>query len=498
LRTYPLYDPKIYSIVIFRSKEGEDVKSLDMIKKEFQGSKGIKCDITFKDSWWIIELSLQVSTESKGTVEVSPDLIKVKITELMEHKKKLVEKLQPFIIDGGEINHYTLVTCGSNEKVWMKTFSDISFLYKDSKQNERLDLLQSNISYLNRILNRTGEIAVNSIQHGKLSSSIYIMGNPQGRLQSMFPRDMVIEMDMGDIRSITTYGESPIEVSPSTPYGEGDPKDKKEYQMRQNYLINLMAVKAKLVELFLIQSQYADMKDRDLHDLFTNGRSLKDKIFQLQYNINNHMQLYIPKDKEKSKKGKEKDFLDRESFETEKELLTRASVQFSLVSEVEHKIMRLSSSIQVITQKIDDISTSLNLKPETVSLEGLSQSISDETKRQIDASSRELSNLLNELSHSRDILSSTIEVLRTFIDTRQREVSEEMSRLMNVLFLVFACIGLADALGNFVILGIEYIYFDEGTTVGEVLQWSSFGLMLTLLPLLIAVIFLVLFFKKKR
>jgi hypothetical protein len=303
-------------------------------------------------------------------------------------------------------------------------------------------------------------------------------------------------MDMGDIKTLSTYGESPIEVSPSTPYDESRSGEKKLYQMRQTYLINLMAVKAKIIDLFLIQAQFLEMKKTDLNTLFDKGRSLKDQIFQIQNDINTHMQVYIPKGK--GKILKDKNFLNRESFDAEKELLTRASVRFSLVSEVEHQIMRYSSQIQDIIQKIEDISKTLNLETRSIALEGLSYSISDIAKKKIEANSRDLDNLLKELSHSRDILSSTIEVLRTFIDTRQREVSEDMSRLMNVLFLIFACIGLADALGNFVILAIEYIYFDEGATVGEVIQWSSFGLIVTLLPLLIAVIFLVMFFQKKR
>jgi hypothetical protein len=104
---------------------------------------------------------------------------------------------------------------------------------------------------------------------------------------------------------------------------------------------------------------------------------------------------------------------------------------------------------------------------------------------------------MSELSHSRDILSSNIDVLRTFIDTRQREVSEDMSRLMNLLFLVFACIGLADALGNFVILAIEYAYLQGSPSFYTVLQYSALGLVITLLPLLMAALFLYYYFKNK-
>ncbi|MGA1872259.1 MAG: hypothetical protein ACMUHY_01180 [Thermoplasmatota archaeon] len=498
MRTFSLYDPKVYSLLLFRPKKDKTKQLLEMLKSEFMKFKGIKCDLSNKDEWTIIELMLDILPDVKGLAEVSPDLIKVKYEEISGYRKTINEKLLSFIETGSSVQHYTLFTCASNEKVWMKTYSDISFLYKD-RDEDQLDVLQSNISYLNRIMNRSGEIIINTIQHGKVSSSLYLLGSQQGRMKEGSFRDMVLEMDMGDIRAISTYGESPIQVTTSSPYGEGTMSDKKLYQIKQTYLINLMAIKSKIIEMFLVQSQFAEMGSTELKDLFIKGRDLKDQIFQLQNSINNHMQVYSTKVSSKGdrKKKKEKAFLKRESFETEKELLTRASVRFSLVSEVEHQIMRSSSRLQDLHQRISEVTRSISMSTETVSIEGLSHTLGGMTQKRIDSARRDLSTLLDELSHSRDILSSTIEVLRTFIDTRQREVSEEMSRLMNVLFLVFACIGLADALGNFVILAIEYMFLEDATRI-EVLRWSSFGLMLTLLPLLIAVMFLVLYFNKKK
>jgi hypothetical protein len=493
LRTFKLYDPKIYSLILFNPGENDQKKVLGVLKSGFKAQKKVKPDISFKDGMAVIELMLDLNPNAKGPMDVSSDLIKLKCDEITKIRKGFMETILPLVKKGLKPHTYTLVTCGSNDRVWLRTFSDISFLYKDKKE-EHLDILQTNITYLNRILNRSGEVIVNSLNHGKVSGSLYIMGNPQGKPHMTFLEDMVLEMDMGDVRSQSTYGESPIEVSPSSPYSS-DIGEKKMYQMRQQYLINLMAVKAKIVELMLSQSHYLDLRDGELNEVFSMGRDLKDQIFQLQNNINNHMQLYVPSETEG--KAKDKDFLDRQSFNTEKELLTRASVRFSLVSEVEHQIMRYSSTLHDLEQRITDASSSLSLKTDSVGLEGISYSLGELSRKEVDGTKRDLQNLLEELSRSRDILSSTIEVLRTFIDTRQREVSEEMSRLMNVLFLVFACIGLADALGNFVILAIEYIFLEDAT-VGEVLQWSSFGLIITLVPLLIAVIFLVMFFNKRR
>ncbi|MBN1538517.1 MAG: hypothetical protein JW939_00090 [Candidatus Thermoplasmatota archaeon] len=478
--------------------KGKEKQVLEFLRTNYPNTQGIKCDPSMKEEMVLIELSMDVKPDAKGSVEVSPDLVKIKFEEITAYRRSITEKLHPYIDKGGSTHHYNLFVCASNEKVWLRTYSDISFLYKDKERLEDdLDLLQSNISYLNRIMNRTEDIMVNSLQHGKVSSSLYALGRPQGGTKDIFPHDMVLELNMSDIRSLGTYGGSPVQISTNSPYEREDQNERTLYQIRQTYLINLMAVRSRLIDLFIIRSRFKDLERMELKNIFSQGKDLKDQIFQLQNSIHNHMQIYTPTVGAKKKKKKERGFLERESFETEKELLTRASIRFSLVSEVEHQIMGYSSKMQDLYQGAAEVSSSLSLKGQTASIEDISQTVGGITQKSIGTTRRDLNILLDELSHSRDILSSTIEVLRTFIDTRQREVSEEMSRLMNVLFLVFACIGLADALGNFVILAIEYIFFDD-PTVNEVLQWSSFGLMLTLLPLLIGVIFLVLFFTKRK
>ena len=176
-----------------------------------------------------------------------------------------------------------------------------------------------------------------------------------------------------------------------------------------------------------------------------------------------------------------------------------ASVRFPLVSEVEHRIMRANSRLEEFQEQVRDRSAALTIQGEQSPVEGASYSLDELMIRELETQKRSIRSLSDELSHSRDILSSTIDVLRTFIDTRQRETSEEMSRLMNLLFLVFACIGLADALGNFVVFAMEYSYLStEEVTLYEALEPALLGMFLTFLPLLIAVIFIVLYFQKKR
>jgi hypothetical protein len=336
---------------------------------------------------------------------------------------------------------------------------------------------------------------INSITHSSVTSYLYLMGKKAGREEFPYPTDMMLEINMSGITNTDFYKDQGPDVSADSPYVNPDSSDKGDYLKRQNYLISLLTLKGKLLDLFLLQAEAQEKLTGEIVDLKKKGKELKEKIYSLQNRINDHMQKYVPHGKGK-KKSKAMDLLDKKTYETEKALLTSASVHFSLVSEVEHQIMRYRSMLIDINTRISDKAKSMSLQPEAVAVEGKPPTISDMVIREVENEYRVLTNLTEELSHSRNILASTIDVLRTFIDTRQREVSENMSRLMNMMLLVFACIGLADALGNFVILVIEHGFLLEGPGLLSVIGYSLSGMILTIIPLLLAAVFLYYWFKK--
>lgn len=493
MRTFPLYDPKVHSILLFRLPKGKEKEAQTLVSGELSAFDGNKLEVSFKGDWCLIEACRDAQSTSKDVSEVSPEMLKYRYDELMDLRRKLSERLNA-ITGGVRTYNYTLITCGSRDRIWLKTYSDVSFLYKD-KADEGQDVLQTNIAYLNRILNRRGEIIVNSLKQSKVGTTLYVLAPPTSGYEQGLPRDMVIEVNLADLRTGSSYNDVPVNVSNSTPYGSDSPPEKKLYQMRQNYLVNMLAVRSKLNELFLAQSQFLEMKETDVRAIYLGGKTLNDQIFNLQNRINEQMKRYVPKDDEKTK---ERRFLERETFKIEKELLTDASIRFSNVSEVEHQIMRMTSRLNYVEGRVNELVRSILLEHEDSGFETSGKTLGDLTIREIEAEHLGLSNLLQELSRSRDILSSTIDVLRTFIDTRQRETSEDMGRLMNVLFLIFACIGIADALGNFVILAVQFIFLRGDPTWDEVLSATSLGLFITLFPILIAILVLVLYFRKMR
>ncbi|OYT46753.1 hypothetical protein B6U90_00320 [Thermoplasmatales archaeon ex4484_6] len=493
MRSVSLYDPKIYSLLMFRMPEASRAKVLDILKKKAPSMGSVKMDISSKEGWTVIELLLAASPSKKDFSDVSPEFLQNRYDEISRVARKIADLLSPLLTDKGKIYRYTIFSCGSRDNVWLKTYSDMSFMYKDSKVKGG-EILQTNISYLNRLLNAKGEVLVNSLKHGKVGANLYILGKVDPGDDWTFPTTMFLELNISDVSAPAVYDEGPISLADSTPYGTSSDPRKRLYETRQNYLINLMAVKSKLIDVFLLQSRYSEMMGSDIMKVKKEGQALKGDISRLQNDINEHMKRYIPRETEKKK---EKNFLAKETFEKEKELLTRASVRFSLVSEVEHQIMRYSSALVVMEGLMKDAIKSLSLESHGVAIEGVPYSLGEMTIKDMERERRGLDSLMDELSHSRVILSSTIDVLRTFIDTRQREVSEDMSRLMNLLFLVFACLSLADALGNFVVMVIQAGYLSGTPSLARVYQYGSLGLIFTLLPLLIAAVFLYLYFKKR-
>lgn len=502
MRTFALFDPKIYSLVIFKVKKKYEKKLLESIQKDLMSWKGIKIELSYKEGWTILEIIKEVNPGKHDFVNVSPDIFKLKFEESKRAINKAKEIISPYLPKGKTVHVFNLFTSGVKNPVWIKSQSDISFLYLgrevSGKESEGIqkDFYQSNISYLNRLLNRHSEVMINSITHSSVTSYLYLLGKKAGREEFQYPADMMLEINMSGITTTDFYKEQGPDVSTGSPYAQPESADKGDYLKRQNYLISLLTLKGKLLDMFLLQSEAKEKITGEIVDVKKKGSALKEKIYSLQNKINDHMQKYVPQGKGKKKKSKAADLLDKETYETEKALLTSASVHFSLVSEVEHEIMRYRSLLVEIKTRISDKAKSMSLSPEAVAVEGKPPTISDMVIREVEKEYRVLTNLTEELSHSRNILSSTIDVLRTFIDTRQREVSENMSRLMNMMLLVFACIGLADALGNFVILVIEHGFILESTGRDAVIGYSFAGMTLTIIPLLLAAVFLYYYFKK--
>lgn len=500
MRTFPLFDPKISAILLFKAKEGQGTSAQDAAASLFKGRSGMRVESSVKGDWIAVELAFDLVEERLSSISISPDLFKVRYEEMKPHISRLKDAIHGHVAGGSSVTCLTFLTCGSEESVWTKKYSDVSYLYKDRDATDKLpmiasDTYQSNVAYLNRIFGLGGKVLVNTARHGNVNAMLFLLGfSPTA---TGVPKDpfMLLELDLSALKTQEVYRNPLITVKERTPYQLDENPDRGTYQLRQNYLINLVGIKSRIIDLMLFKARLEDSIAREQADLRSRSGILLEEIFSLQNEINEHMKRYSPD--YSGADGISKKLREKETYRLEKELLTKASVKFSLVSEVENGIMRENSKLQDMALSIKDKELMINLEYDSRSTEDAPLTISDVMLKRIENEMRSLRSLSEELMHSRVILTSTIEVLRTFVDSRQREISGDMSRLMNLLFLVFACIGLADALGNFVILVLEYGYLGDDPTIYDVYSVTSMGLILTLVPLLMAAIFLYLYFKKK-
>jgi len=152
LRSVQLYDPKIYSIILVKLGFGKDKDLLELMKKQVSSYKDIKMDISFKSEWATIELQKSTSESEKDFSDVSPELMKMKYDDLNKIVKKIREDIQPLAMEGCDTHVYNLFTTGTKDNAWLKTYSDMTFFFKD-KKSDPSEILQTNIAYLNRILN---------------------------------------------------------------------------------------------------------------------------------------------------------------------------------------------------------------------------------------------------------------------------------------------------------------------------------------------------------
>jgi hypothetical protein len=180
---------------------------------------------------------------------------------------------------------------------------------------------------------------------------------------------------------------------------------------------------------------------------------------------------------------------------TEEELLSSASMHFSVVTELGHTLSNSIYSVHRNGKNIEKVGTAIGMDKIIAPETGESiPSLFDEFKKYSDMVHFAFQSLRQELDNAQSTLRNTVEVIRTFLESKQRTASEESGRRINLLVIIFACFGLADALGNFVV----YYLQTENRTFDDFITAMSY-FFITMLPLVFVVILLYFgYFKRPR
>jgi hypothetical protein len=495
VRTFQQFDPFVSAVIVFRSRSSSDAALDASLRKDLPVPEGARVEISTRDGWRLLEITSEMAVGPGRMSQISPDLYRSKLDEMNIAIGKAKDIIAPHVPKGVRTSSTILFGCGTRDSAWLKNYSDISFLYKEKggsleSEGARGEIYQTNIAYLNRILGYRGKILVNSLKHNGITGLLYLLDRKSDETSS--DQCILIEIDVDQLRTAEAYSDPMITVKTKSPYSRGDEGEKEPHMRKENYLATISGIRTKLIDLIILDSALADMMENDILALKGKGNDLLDAISKIQNNINEHMKGYAPASKGSPKKS------DKETYDREKGLLTDASIHFSMVSEVENDIIRMFGRMRDMEDRIKDRTISLSLSYDPHSTDEDRTTFSDAAIRRISQDTVSLREMSEKLTHSRSILTSTIEVLRTFLETRQREVSERMSRQINMLFLVFACFGLADALGNFVIVILEHGFLGTSPSLGRVFEVTTMGLMLTLIPLFVSAGLLYMYFQRRR
>jgi hypothetical protein len=308
---------------------------------------------------------------------------------------------------------------------------------------------------------------------------------------------------------------------PTTIYGLGNNLIKDIHELPRAYLLNLtVSTKNKDKELIKIQNKQfkftintiisnfgmllaylgklTDLYQNEFSIIHRKSNEIREKALRLQIKINNF--LVKKSDKSKQSSSELKDSLGKDDEEDsnqpyygwEEKLLLKASRYFSLLTEINQLLARVNYLRNDASMNIEKLTTTFGLTQITYMGETNKEipSLGLEFKHFSEAVSYNFQNLKVELDHSQTTIRNTVDILKTFLESEQRIVSQKVGELFNWIVIVFAGLGLADALGNFVIFVLE------GGSVYDAMFW--FFIILTVLFMVIVIMYFWLFKKPKQ
>ncbi len=244
----------------------------------------------------------------------------------------------------------------------------------------------------------------------------------------------------------------------------------------------MLVYNAKLIDLY--KDEYSKINSQ--------SNTIREKALRLQMRINSLLlkKSDTPAPGTSGRRGKKAESEEIFIYQgMEERLLFKASRYFSLLTEINHYQARANYERQEVTRNIDRITQTLGLAPITLIMGSNIeiQSFSGELKKLADSIDYNFQNLKIELDHSQTTIRNTVEILKTFLESEQRIVTQKSSEAINWIVIVFAGLGLADALGNFV------VFYLQGGSGFQAMVWFF----IVMLPLLLIVVILyILFFKR--
>ncbi len=396
----------------------------------------------------IVQLQLNVKNgheylANHGWVDVDTDdfdqVIKTGnkfISKQVKHLKKQHDKLKM-------LGTYQMIVTGTEKDYWTRTGIDLKRFQNGSEKTEHAFKLtdfetDNNLTMFTKELFRSKRIRGDILKNLRVPTSIYGLGENRSEEIHKLPNAYLLNL------SIENHNSDDISWEDQN----------KKFRMTASTVIynfgRLLVFIAKMVDLY--NEEYLTNHDR--------SNEIHEKALKLQKKINELImkKSEMPSKVKKKKKPSKSEAKRSVKFQkVEEELLLKASRNFSQLTEINQILARANNKCQEMINKIEKLIQTMGLTPITLMIEPDKEisSLSLEFNQLIDSINLHFQNLKVELEQSQSTIRNTVDILKTFLESEQRTVSQKSGEAISWIVIVFAGLGLADALGNFVIFWLQ-------------------------------------------
>jgi hypothetical protein len=423
---------------------------LEIISKKIENSSFKDCEIFDEREYILIYIQIDIKSLATKTTEFPDSWVEVSPKEFkasMASANRIVDKKfnsRTFQNKGLKlIGKYQMLITGSEEEYWTRPRIDIHKFKIGSDGIDRSWQLrdiedENNLAVFNKYLFGGKRIFGNKFENLKLPTILYGMGTNGADEFQKLPRSFLLNLTL----DAKTTGKEDSELQ------------KKQYNLTVNTVVSnfgrLLIYLAKLLDLF--KDEYKSISRQ--------SNEIRENALKLQMKIND---LMVTKSDSGSTSTNPFRRLTMEPSDgltykgMEENLLLEASRYLSYLTEINQLQAKANYLRAEATGNIEKINQTFGLATIPFSAESNREfpSLSAEFKELSNSINYNFQNLKLELDHSQSTIRNTVDILKTFLESEQRMVSQRSGEAINWIVIVFAGLGLADALGNFVIFWLE-------------------------------------------
>jgi hypothetical protein len=506
--TFKVYNPNIIQFVIFWHENGDSVK--DQIAEALKSPKlrhPRRDEITIfeDDQYLLLEIPFSMTKNSikgKGENETSEtqsgetrsvenhgsdtnwyELTQPEIKKQFDGFKKynefLVEYIKNSVPKLRHLQTYHLFQLGAKDDYWYETRIDIERLkmtdgtrersLRELSSKTRLEMLSETLGeYSTFMANQVGGPLRNSIIVGFTRKS-HDLGIDD------FPKLFMLAVKIDSIYSNPNNGSA-------------------QAQVKYNKAINTFT--SNFGKFLMYHTKLMAMHQIGFTEANSRAVKIKSKAQHIQREINDliHESQESRSERKSSMMWYLQDTKNRAQKEYDEGLLYNASINFSHITEL---LQTVSNAIFYAKENVYHLSRSAS----TIEFERVNNpltlektehiSLIDEFKQFSEQVTHSFESLKLDIETTQTSLRNTVDVLKTFLEGKQRQTASRSGKSLGLLTVVFACFVFIDMISNFL------IYYLESTRTVEKFSETIIFMIIALWPSVLMFIILYFFFLRK-